>query len=95
MTDTIDQALDILSNAALPAASVTIERSVMARFDAIVLSREARPTLGGGLGAAAAAMIIGIVFVNVTPVSTKMPVELSVFSAHSAFAPATLLATEG
>ena len=95
MTDSIDRALQMLGQAALPAASDDLQRGVMARIDAAVRAREARPTLGVGLGAAAVAMTIGLASVSVPPVPAQAPLELSVFSARAAFAPATLLATEG
>ncbi len=95
MTDSINQALRMLGEAGLPTDSASIERRVMARIDEVTRAREARPSLGVGFGAAAVAMIIGIAFVNVRPVSETVPLELSVFSANAAFAPATLLATEG
>jgi hypothetical protein len=85
----------MLSEAELPAPSSDLKRGVMARVDAITRAREARPSLGAGVGAAAVAMIIGMASANVGPVSDSMPLELSVFSANAAFAPATLLATEG
>jgi hypothetical protein len=93
MTDIINEALRMLREAELPAPSDDVERGVMARMDAVTRAREARPSLGVGVGAAAAAMIIGMVSVNAAPVSDAMPLELSAFSANAAFAPATLLAT--
>ncbi len=95
MTDSIDRALQMLGQAELPGGVVDFERGVMARIDAAVRAREARPTLGVGLGAAAVAMAIGLASVNVAPAPDKLPLELSVFSASAAFAPATLLATAG
>lgn len=95
MTDSIDRALQMLGQSALPVASDDLQRGVMARIDARVRAREARPSFGVGLGAAAVAMTIGLASVSVTPVPEKVPLELSVFSAKAAFAPATLLATEG
>lgn len=95
MTDSIDRALQMLGQAELPEGAVNFENAVMARIDTAVRVREARPSLGVGLGAAAVAMTIGLASVNITPVPEKVPLELSVFSANAAFAPATLLATEG
>ena len=95
MTDSIDRALQMLGQAELPEGAVNCENAVMARIDTAVRAREARPSLGVGLGAAAVAMTIGLASVNITPVPEKVPLELSVFSANAAFAPATLLATEG
>nr|WP_310522694.1 hypothetical protein [Polymorphobacter sp.] len=95
MTNSIDQALQMLGQATLPAASHDLERGVMMRIDTVLRAREARPSLGVGFAAATVAMIIGLATVNVAPVSEKTPLELSVFSANAAFAPATLLATEG
>jgi hypothetical protein len=95
MTDIINQALSLLREAELPAQSAGIERGVMARIDAMDRARETRHSLGLGVGAAAVAMIIGMASVNMVPVSDAMPLEMSAFSANAAFAPATLLATEG
>lgn len=95
MTDNIDRALRMLGQAELPTAPDEIERGVMARIDAVTRAREARPSLGVGAATAVAAMIIGIAAVNVTPVAETTSLELSVFSANAAFAPATLLATGG
>lgn len=95
MTDIINQALRLLREAELPALSADIERGVMARIDSKARAREARPSLGVGVGAATLAMIIGMTSVNVAPVSDAMPLEMSAFSANAAFAPATLLATQG
>lgn len=95
MTDSIDQALHLLGTVGLPVQPGDIERAVMARIEAATRAREARPSLGVGVGAAAIAMVIGVVSTNVMPVADKIPVELSVFSANAAFAPATLLATQG
>ena len=95
MTDSIDRALQMLGQAELPEGAADFERGVMVRIDAAVRAREARPSLGVGLGAAAAAMTIGLASVNVAPVPEQVPLELSVFSANAAFAPATLLGTAG
>jgi hypothetical protein len=40
-------------------------------------------------------MTIGLASVDAAPTSRDVPLKLSVFSANAAFAPATLLATEG
>ncbi len=95
MTDSIDRALQRLGQAELPAASDDLQRGVMARIDARINAREARPSLGVGFGAAALAMSIGLASVSVAPAPEKAPLELSIFSAKAVFAPATLLATEG
>ena len=95
MTDNIDRALQILGQAELPPGAGNFENEVTARIDTAERAREARPSVGVGLGAAAAAMIIGLASANITPVPERPPLELSVFSANAAFAPATLLATEG
>lgn len=99
MTDSIDWALQMLGQAELPSGAANFENQVMVRIDAVVLAREARPTLGVGFGAAAMAMTIGLASVNALPASgpasRDVPLELSVFSANAAFAPATLLATKG
>ncbi len=95
MTDGIDRALRMLGEAALPADSADIVRDVMARIDVVAHARDARPSFGVGLGTAAVAVIIGIASVTVGTASEAVPLELSVFSANAAFAPATLLATEG
>ncbi len=95
MTDNIDRALQVLGQAELPGGAANFESGVMARIDAAVHAREARPSLGVGLGAAAVAMTIGLASVNIPPVPAKAPLELSVFSATAALAPATLLASEG
>lgn len=94
MTDSIDQALRMLREAEMPKQSVDVERCVMIRLNDVSRAREARPSLGVGVGAAMVAMVIGVASVNVAPVADKMPIELSVFSANPAFAPVTLLATE-
>jgi hypothetical protein len=95
MTDAIDRALRMLGEAALPAASADTERKVMARIAAAADAREARPSFEVGLGTAAIAVIIGIASVTVGTATEAVPLEMSVFSANAAFAPATLLATEG
>lgn len=95
MTDSIDRALHMLGQAELPGGPVSLENAVMARIDTAVRAREARPSLGVGFGAAAVAMTIGLVSVIAVPAARDVPLELSVFSANAAFAPATLLATEG
>lgn len=95
MTDNIDRALQLLRQAEMPGGAVNFENAVMAGIDIAVRAREARPSLGVGLGAAAVAMTIGLASVNITPVPEKVSLELSVFSADAAFAPALLLATEG
>ncbi len=95
MTDSIDRALQMLGQAGLPADPAQFENAVMTRIDAAVRARQARPTLGVGLGAAAMAMTIGLASVNGAPAPERVPLELSVFSANAAFAPATLLASEG
>jgi hypothetical protein len=94
MTDSIDWALEMLGQAELPRGATNFENAVMVRIDAAVRAREARPTLGVGLGAAAVAMIIGLASVNPGLASRDVPPELSVFSANAAFALATLLATD-
>lgn len=94
MTDSIDFALQMLGQAELPSRAANFENAVRVRIDAAVRGREARPTLGVGLGAAAVAMIIGLASVNPGLASRDAPPELSVFSADAAFAPATLLATD-
>ena len=95
MTDSIDWALQMLGQAEMPSSAANFENEVMGRIDAALLAREARPTLGVVLGAAAVAMIIGLASVNSVPASRDIPLKLSVFSANAALAPATLLATEG
>lgn len=95
MTDSIDRALQMLGQAELPGGAVNFDNAVMARIDTAVRAREARPSLGVGLGAAAVAMSVGLVSGNAVPAAREVPLELSVFSANAAFAPATLLATEG
>ncbi len=94
MTDSIDFALQMLGQAELPSRAANFENAVMVRIDAAVRAREARPTLGVGLGAAAAAMTIGLASVNPGLASRDAPLELSVFSANAAFSPATLLTTD-
>jgi len=94
MTDSIDQALRMLREARLPTQSANIERGVMMRMNAATLARQARPSLGVGVGAAMLAMVIGMALVNVAPVSDQMPLKLSVFSANPAFSPVSLLATD-
>ncbi|MBC7504203.1 MAG: hypothetical protein H7267_00495 [Sandarakinorhabdus sp.] len=95
MTDGIDQALRMLGEAAVPDRLCDLEQGVMARIDAAARAREARPSLGVGVGAAVAAMVIGLATVQMTPVAEKVPLEVSVFSVNAALAPATLLATRG
>jgi hypothetical protein len=95
MTDSIDRALQMLGKAELPEGAVNFEIAVMARIDTAVRAREARPSLGVGLGAAVVAMTIGLASVNAVPAARDVPLELSVFSANAAFAPSTLLATGG
>jgi hypothetical protein len=95
MTDSIDKALRILGEAAVPNGLSDLEQGVMARIDAAARAREARPSLGVGAGTAVAAMVIGLATVQMMPAAEKVPLEMSVFSANTAFAPATLLATQG
>lgn len=95
MTDSINRALHVLRQAELPGDASNFENAVMARIETAVRAREARPSLGVGLGAAAVAMTIGLISVNIAPVPEKVPLELSVFSANAAFAPSTLLASAG
>ena len=95
MMDSIDAALRILGTAELPAQSCDIERGVVARIAAVTRAREARPSLGVGLGAAVLALSVGLVSGSAAPAAKTMPLEVSVFSANAAFAPATLLATAG
>lgn len=66
----------------------------MSRINAVMAAKAARPSLGAGLAAASLAMVIGIVVAG-APGRTQSPqLELSVFSANAALAPATLLAIE-
>ena len=93
MTDRIDEVLHRLGAAELPIGSADFEQGVMARIDASLRARAARPSLGASLGAGVGAMIIGLASTQMAP--DTAPIELSVFSANAALAPATLLAIEG
>ena len=91
--DDIDRVLHELAVAPLPALG-DIPRGVVSRIDGIIAARAARPSLGAGLIAASFAAIIGIAVAGVPGRRDPAQLELSVFSAKAALAPATLLAVE-
>lgn len=91
--DKIDQALAALAGAMLPDDPAAFADRVMMRIAAVERARQSGPSLGVGMGAAAAAMILGVVTAAVPASPGPAPLELSVFSPHAALAPATLLTT--
>lgn len=91
--DMIDWALDALAGSELPAEAAAFTDRVMTRIAAVERARQTGPSLGIGMGAATAAMILGAITAAVPMSPGPAPLELSVFSPHAALAPATLLAT--
>jgi len=93
MADDIDMALQSLSLQALPGGLSGLEARVMARIDAEIAGRLSRPSFGVGAGIAVAALVIGFSTATMPAGADTAPLELSVFSANAALAPATLLTT--
>ena len=91
--DDIDRALQQLATAQRASLGDN-ERCVMMRIDAAIAAKAARPSLGVGLTAATLAMAIGFAVAGVPGRADPARLELSVFSARAALAPATLLAVE-
>lgn len=93
MADEIDAALRRLANLPLPGGLSGLEAGVMTRIDAEAAARLSQPSLGVGAGIALVALVIGISTASAPAGADVAPLELSVFSANAALAPATLLAT--
>lgn len=87
----IDEALQGLADAPLPPALAKLDGVVMARIDQELAERAARPAFGPGLGAAAVALLIGVGASTTPGTAAPIPLQLSVFTAHAALAPSTLL----